>query len=550
MSTLTHQALSVPERRLKAVEPPHAGASAAMTVPDEQVTLRTWVAVIGSTIGAFLAILNIQVVGASLADIQGAIGAGVDDGGWITTSYLVAEIIVIPMSGWLARVFSLRTYLLTNIVLFLALTAACAFAHSLDQMIVVRALQGLAGGVLIPLAFAIIMTRLPASRHPVGMAIYSISVVFAPSIGPALGGYFNDTFGWQSIFFISLAPGAVMFAMLWYALDPTPRQLQLLRDGDWLGIATMAIGLGALETLLEEGSKDDWFGSPFIVRLAVIAAICLVAFVVNELRRSNPLLNLRLLARRNFGFGTAANFIFGASMYGWIYLVPQYLSRMQGYSAQQIGAVMIWIGLPQLLIIPFTPRLMKRFDGRRLAIIGFGLFIVGSLLAMPLSTDFAGPQFLGSSLTRALAQALMMAPLSAVAIAGIEREYAPSASALFNMLRNLGGAVGIAVLQTFLTDREQFHSNVLSGYVSYASEALTQRLDAMTRYFLDHGVSDPGFAHHEAVVAVGRAIRHQAFLMGFSDTIVMQSVVLVAALIAVVLLKKAPRPSGATGNSH
>ena len=206
--------------------PPLGAAPGLATDAAEQVPFKTWVAVIGSTVGAFLAILNIQVVGASLADIQGGIGAGIDDGGWITTSYLIAEIIVIPLSGWLASVFSLRAYLLTSTALFLGLTAACAFAQTLGQMIVIRAAQGFAGGVLIPLAFTIIMTKLPRSRHPVGLAIYSIAVVFAPSIGPALGGYFSDNFGWQSMFFLSLPPGLVMIAMLWYALEPAPRQLR------------------------------------------------------------------------------------------------------------------------------------------------------------------------------------------------------------------------------------------------------------------------------------------------------------------------------------
>jgi DHA2 family multidrug resistance protein len=182
--------------------------------------------------------------------------------------------------------------------------------------------------------------------------------------------------------------------------------------------------------------------------------------------------------------------------------------------------------------------LMRRYDGRALALVGFVLFIAGSLLAMPLSSDFSGPQFLSSSLMRALAQALMMAPLSAVTIAGIEHDNAPSASALFNMMRNLGGAVGIAVLQTFLTTREQFHSAMLSGYVNMASTAVTQRIDAMSRYLMARGISDADFARHEALVGVGRAIRRQAFFMGFSDTIVMQSIVLLAALGAVVLLKK------------
>jgi DHA2 family multidrug resistance protein len=542
MSTAATLSSRIAPQRDADLLPPAADA------PD-QVSFKTWVAVVGSTIGAFLAILNIQVVGASLADIQGGIGAGLDDGGWITTSYLVAEIIVIPLSAWLANIFSLRTYLLGSTVVFLGLTAACASAHTLGQMIVIRAAQGFAGGALIPLAFTIIMTKLPRSKHPVGLAVYSIAVVFAPSIGPALGGYFSDTFGWQSIFFLSLPSGLVMVAMLWYALESAPRQWHLLRQGDWLGMFTMAVGLGCLETVLEEGNKDDWFGSPFIVRLAVIAVLSLAAFIYVELKRAAPLLNLRLLARRNFGLGTCGNFIFGFSMFGWIYLVPQYLSRMQGYSSQQIGGVMIWLGLPQLLLIPFIPKVMQRVDTRRLVVVGYMLFIAGSLLAMRLSDDFAGPQFLSSSLVRALAQVLTMAPLSAIAIAGIEREHAGSASALFNAMRNMGGAVGIAMIQTFLTKREQFHSAILSSQVTLLDESTRQRIEHLAGYFLSSGVSDSSMAYREAVVAVGRGIRHQAFLLGFSDTIIMQSAVLGLGLAAVLFLRKVSQvPAGGQGH--
>ena len=542
MSTAATLSSRIAPQRDADLLPPTADA------PD-QVSFKTWVAVVGSTIGAFLAILNIQVVGASLADIQGGIGAGLDDGGWITTSYLVAEIIVIPLSAWLANIFSLRTYLLGSTVVFLGLTAACASAHTLGQMIVIRAAQGFAGGALIPLAFTIIMTKLPRSKHPVGLAVYSIAVVFAPSVGPALGGYFSDTFGWQSIFFLSLPSGLVMVAMLWYALESAPRQWHLLRQGDWLGMFTMAVGLGCLETVLEEGNKDDWFGSPFIVRLAVIAVVSLGAFIYVELKRAAPLLNLRLLARRNFGLGTCGNFIFGFSMFGWIYLVPQYLSRMQGYSSQQIGGVMIWLGLPQLLLIPFIPKVMQRVDTRRLVVVGYMLFIAGSLLAMRLSDDFSGPQFLSSSLVRALAQVLTMAPLSAIAIAGIEHEHAGSASALFNAMRNMGGAVGIAMIQTFLTKREQFHSAILSSQVTLLDESTRQRIEHLAGYFLSSGVSDSSTAYREAVVAVGRGIRHQAFLLGFSDTIIMQSAVLGLGLAAVLFLRKVSQVS-AGGQGH
>src|SRR5437588_6433536 len=225
-------------------------AAAAPGKAEPAVSVRTWIAVIGATLGAFMAVLNIQIVNASLADIQGAIGAGIDDGGWISTSYLVAGIVVIPLSGWLAQVFSIRIYLLTNAVLFLALSAACALAQDLPQMIVLRAIQGFTGGVLIPMAFTLIITLLPKPRQPIGLALFALSATFAPAIGPTIGGYLTENFGWQYIFYVNLAPGAIMIAMLYFSLETKPMKLSLLRQGDWPGIVTMAIGLGALQTVL------------------------------------------------------------------------------------------------------------------------------------------------------------------------------------------------------------------------------------------------------------------------------------------------------------
>jgi len=515
---------------------------------NDHVSARTWIAVVGAALGAFLAILNIQIVSSSLSDIQGAIGAGSDEGGWITTAYLVAEIIVIPMSGWLARVFSTRIYLLTNTVLFLILTVACAFAQNLGQMIVLRAMQGFAGGVLIPLAFSIIMTRLPPSKHAIGLSIYSISAIFAPSIGPVIGGYFNQTFGWQSIFYVNLLPGTIMLGLLWYSLDPEPRQLDLLRRGDWWGIISIAIGLGCLETVLEEGEKDDWFGSPFIVRLSVIAAVALSVFVVVQLRRKAPLLQLRLLARRNFGLGTLANFFFGLSMYTWVYIIPLYLARIHGYNSEQVGYVLIWIGIPQLLMLPLVPSLMRRFDPRKLVVLGYLILIAGSLLATNLSMSFAGPQFIASSLIRALGQVLVMTPLSAIAVSGIEREHAGSAAALFNMTRNLGGAIGIAVLQTFMSKSGKYHSDVITPQVSLFNGPTQQRLDQLTQWFLSRGVSDPEFARHQAMVDLGQLIHREASILAFSDTIILQSALLGLAFLAVLLLKKTK--TGNTGEAH
>jgi DHA2 family multidrug resistance protein len=512
------------------------------------VSVKTWVAVIGATLGAFMAVLNIQIVNASLADIQGAIGAGIDDGGWISTSYLIAEIVVIPLSGWLAQVFSVRLYLLTNAVLFLVLSAACALAQTLPQMIALRAVQGFTGGVLIPMAFTLIITLLPKAKQPIGLALFALSATFAPAIGPTIGGYLTENWGWQYIFYVNLAPGALMVGMLYFSLDAKPMKLSLLREGDWPGIITMAIGLSALQTVLEEGNKDDWFGSPFIVRLTVIAAVALSLFLWIELTAERPLLNLRLLLRRNFGLGMSANFLLGVALYGSVYILPVYLSRIQGYNSEQIGMVLAWTGLPQLVLIPLVPRLMKRFDPRLVIAVGFVLFAASSFMNIYMTTDYATDQLFWPNVVRAIGQALVMTPLSAVATAGIEAENAGSASGLFNMMRNLGGAVGIAVLQTFLTKREQYHSNVLMQSISMFEQATRTRLEQLTQYFVSHGAIDRTDALHRAYVAIGHIVQKQAFILAFSDTFYLLGAALIIALAAALLLKKPDHLS--SGGAH
>ncbi|TCA21592.1 DHA2 family efflux MFS transporter permease subunit [Rhizobium leguminosarum bv. viciae] len=522
--------------------------AAAPATPAAMSPLRMWAAVVGSTLGAFMAVLNIQIVNASLADIQGAIGAGTDDGGWISTSYLIAEIVVIPLSAWLARVFSVRNYLLVNAILFLIFSVACAFAANLQQMIILRAIQGFSGGVLIPMAFTIIITLLPKAKQPIGLALFALSATFAPAIGPTIGGYLTENWGWEYIFYVNLVPGALMVGMLWASLDRGAMNLKLLAKGDWPGIITMAIGLAALQTVLEEGNKEDWFGSDFIVRLSVIATVSLTLFLIIELKTAQPLLNLRLLVRRNFGFGIVANFLLGIALYGSVFVLPIYLTRIQGYNSEQIGMVLAWTGIPQLLLIPLVPRLMKRFDVRLLIVVGFALFAASNFMNVHMTGDYASDQLFWPNIVRAIGQALVFTPLSAIATAGIEQENAGSASALFNMMRNLGGAVGIASLQTFLSKREQFHSNILTNSVSVFEEATRDRIARLTGYFMSHGVSDQALASHKAVVAIALKIRKQANIMAFSDTFFLLGVALVVALLASLLLRKPGQLSG--GGAH
>jgi DHA2 family multidrug resistance protein len=511
------------------------------------VPLKTWIAVGGALIGAFLAVLNIQITNASLPYIEGGIGTGGVYGTWISTAYLIGEIIVIPLTDFLSRVFSLRRYLLANTALFLLFSVLCGQAHSLGEMIAFRALQGFFGGVLIPLAFTIVMTMLPRSKQPIGLAGFAISATFAPAIGPTIGGYLTDYYGWPWVFYINLAPGVVMLAALWYALPKGATQLGLLRQGDWFGIGLMAIGLAAFQTVLDDGNVYNWFNSPFIVALSLLAGVALIGFVAFEFVNPRPLVNFRLLGRRNFGLGTFSNFLMGFALYGSAYLLPQYLAVAQGFDSEQIGEVVAWTGLPQLLVIPLVPFLMKRVDPRLLVSLGLLVFAGSCFMNLELDQDYASPQLFWPNVIRAVGQAIVMTPISAIAMLGLGPAEAGAASGLFNMMRNLGGAIGTAAIETFFTHREQYHSAIITPGVSLLQPATRDRLADLQQYFMAHGFPDPAGAMHRAIIAVGRTIQVQATIMGFGDSFALIGVVLLTAVLAVAMLR---RGSAATGVAH
>ena len=505
---------------------------------EQPVSLQTWVAVGGALLGAFLAVLNIQITNASLPYIEGGIGTGGVYGTWVSTAYLIGEIIVIPLTDFLSRVFSLRRYLLANTALFLFFSVLCGHAHSLSEMIVFRALQGFAGGVLIPLAFTIVMTMLPASKRPIGLAGFAISATFAPAIGPTIGGYLTDYYGWPWVFYVNLAPGFVMLTALWFTLPKSAPRLGLLRQGDWLGIALMAVGLAAFQTVLDDGNVYNWFDSPFIVKLSLVSALALGAFILWQFITQAPLVNFRLLGRRNFGLGTLGNFLLGFALYGSAYLLPQYLAVAQGFDAEQIGQVMAWTGLPQLLVIPLVPLLMKRIDSRFLVGLGLVIFAASCFMNLRLDHDYAAPQFFWPDVIRALGQAIVMTPISAIALVGIAQNEAGAASGLFNMMRNLGGAIGTAAVETFFTHREQFHSAMITPQVSLVDPATRDRLSDLQRYFMAHGYPDPAGAMHRAIIALGQTIRAQATIMGYADAFALIGTVLLVAVVAVSILRK------------
>ncbi|MGA7127812.1 MAG: DHA2 family efflux MFS transporter permease subunit, partial [Chthoniobacterales bacterium] len=399
---------------------------------EEHVSLRTWIAVLGTILGAFMAVLDIQITNAALREITGGIGSTSVEASWVSTSYLIGEIITIPLTAWWGRVFGVRLYLLVNVSLFLVFSGLCGTATELTQMIFYRALQGFTGGVMIPMSFTVINTQLPPSRRAVGLVLFGVTATLAPAIGPYIGGLLTDNYGWPMVFYINLIPGAIMLAAILFAVDPEPLNMPLFWKGDWLGTVFMAIGLGSLIAFLEEGQNDDWFTSVFIQRCFTLAVIFIPLFIICELVSKTPIVNLRLLRIRNLGLASAVNFIMGASLYGSVFLLPEYLEQVQNYSASQTGEAMVLIGLPQLLIFPFVPRLMKKFDLRLIVFVGALIFGGSCLMNIYMNPQYGGPQFQLANIVRALGQPFTIVPLSAVATAGLLREQQADGSALFN----------------------------------------------------------------------------------------------------------------------
>lgn len=402
-----------------------------------------------------------------------------------------------------------------NSILFVFFSVCCGQTHSLDLMILFRVCQGFTGGVLIPLSFVVILTYLPPSKRAIGMAMFTVTATFAPALGPLLGGWLTDNYGWPFVFYINIIPGILLIAAVWFTMEQQPMNLGLLKKGDWWGIATMAIGLAAFEIVLEDGNRKDWLSDPGILKLAWTAAIFIPAFILIELRQKEPLVDLRLFARRNFALGSIVNVVLGIGLYGVVFILPLYLGQMHGYSATQIGGVIIWMGLPQLVVIPLIPKLMKFVDARILIGVGILLFGGSSFLDIQLDSNFAGPQFYIPLIIRALGQPLIMTPLSAVTTSGMAKgRESGAASALFNMMRNIGGSIGIAGLSTLLSMRERFHSERVGEAVTAYSDAVQERLQQTASYFLSQG-SDPYSANMRAIGAVGGIVRREAFLFAY-----------------------------------
>jgi DHA2 family multidrug resistance protein len=399
------------------------------------------------------------------------------------------------------------------------------------------------------MAMTLVMAKLPPSKRAVGMAIFGLTATLAPSMGPTLGGYLSELYGWPSIFYINWVPGLLLIAGVAYGLDHEERKLSELFNADWLGIAFMALGLGCLTIFLEEGNSKDWFESGFIIAFAGLAIVGLLGWVLTSAMRPQPFVNLGLFTQRNFLVASALAAVMGMGLYGSSFLLPLYLGQIAGYSPMQIGEVIMWAGLPQLFIMPFAAKLSMKVDNRILCSIGLGLFGLSCIMNAYMDATTGYDQLLLSQVVRALGQPFVMLTLSNFAMNGIAPKDTASASSLFNMIRNLGGSIGIALLATQLTQREHFHSARLGEAVNSFSAATQLRLDQLTQNFIGKGF-DPVTASDKALKAVDGIVRRESFVMAYNDGFLIVGAILLSCILILWLSDKVKSPSGGGAGAH
>ncbi len=503
----------------------------------DKMTLRHWAAVMGGALGAFMAILDIQVTNASLRDITGALNLSMSESGWISTAYLIAEIIVIPLTAFLSQVFGLKRYMLANCVVFLLASILCGLSWNLPSMVFCRALQGLSGGALIPLSFQIILTMMPEKQKALGLTIFGLTVTLAPTLGPSLGGWLTDEYGWRSIFFINLIPGILMILALNYGLVAEKLKLEKLKNLDWVSLFCLIIGLSGMTYILEDGPKKDWFDSINIRWGMIMAVIGIPIFIVRQFYIEQPLLKLSLFKNRNFALGTIITAVAGCALFSGIYGLSLYLAQVHDYSAAGIGKVLMWVGLPQLIIMPFIPFLMKRVDMRILAIIGLLMFAYSNYLNSVLNINIGGQQLKISLWIRAMGQPLFVIPLSAMAMALVSKEEAAEGSSIFNMMRNLGASLGIALTTTFLIKRQTTHLFQMSERLSAFDNRLVEKIFT-TEMQLRGGGLDAATAKIQSVKQIVQPVLRDSLIESFSDIFYVLTWALLFCCLLILLLKK------------
>jgi MFS transporter, DHA2 family, multidrug resistance protein len=493
--------------------------------------------------GMFMALLDIQIVASSLQNIGGGLSAAQDEISWVQTAYLIAEIIVIPLSGWLTRVFSTRWLFTVSAAGFTATSMLCAFAWNIDSMILFRALQGLLGASMIPTVFTSSFYYFQGPRQVYSAAVIGTIASVAPALGPVIGGWITDTLNWHWLFYINVAPGLAITLLVPFLVDIDKPDLRLLKDADYPGIALMAVFLGTLEYLLEEGTRWNWFDDTTIKTCAYISGASGLMFVARSLTFERPMVDLRALTNRNFSVGCFLSFVTGIGVFATIYLTPLFLGYVRGFSPSQTGLAVFSTGVASLVSVPAYIFLAKKIDTRWLMMLGMATFGLSMWSYSFITHEWGADQLLIPQILRGLPQVFAVAPSVHLGLGSLPPERLKYASGLFNMMRNLGGAVGIAICGAILNSRTNFHFVEIASHLTPANGPMQRLLDNVAqRYGMLPGGSPEGQA--AALKELWKLAYREASTLAYADAFRAIMLVFVVATLLVPLLRNVtPRPA-------
>jgi DHA2 family multidrug resistance protein len=522
--------------------PPARDRAPAATMADA-IPTRRLLAFLAMCFGMFMAFLDIQIVSSSLADIQAGLSASVDEIPWVQTSYLIAEVIAIPLSGFLSRALGTRVLFATSAAGFTLASIMCGASSSIDSMIVWRAIQGFIGGGMVPTVFASAYLIFQGPRQKYIAPVVGLIATLAPTIGPTIGGYLTDTFSWHWLFFVNVGPGIVVTIATIALVDFDKADLALLKNFDWWGLLSMAGFLGALEYVLEEGPRYEWLDDSTILTVAIVSALSAVVFFVRVLTAPAPIVDLRAFANRNFAVGSLFSFVLGIGLYGLTYLFPVYLAQVRGYDALMIGETLFVSGLVMFVTAPIAGKLNESFDPRFILVAGFIFFAIGTWQMTYVTSDWDFWELLWPQVFRGVGLMLAIIPVTNTALGTLPLDRVKNASGLFNLMRNLGGAIGLAAINTWFNDRMDLHLSRLHEAVNSASIPATEALANLATRFQG---SD---AHQQALAALNAMVRLQAAVMSYADVFLMLTVLFIG-LAALGLLMKRPQAPAGAGSAH
>jgi DHA2 family multidrug resistance protein len=504
-------------------------------------SVNPWLVAMSVMLATFMVVLDSSIANVALPHIAGSLSASTDESTWVLTSYLVSSAILLPASGWIARRIGRKRLLMISILIFTVASMLCGLSINMPMLILARILQGAGGGSMQPLSQAILLESFPPEQHGKAMAAYGVGIVVAPVIGPTLGGWITDSYTWRWIFYINLPVGLMALFMANLYIEDPPYLRRTVRVAiDYLGFGLMALWLGSMQLVLDKGQEADWFGALWIRWVTALSAAAFIGFVWQELRTSEPIVQLRALANRNFSLGTTITTFYGFVLYGITALLPLFLQTLLGYPALDSGLAVSPRGLGSVVAMLLVGSLANRVDGRVLLSVGLAIFGYSTFALSRINLGIAMSSVAIPNFINGFGGGFVFVPLTTMTMGLLQKQEMGNAAGIYNLMRNIGGSVGIAALTAQLARRSQIHQTYLAGHLAPGSPAAMAAAQGLSSYLHVAG-ADPTTANYAALGVIYRSLQQQAAMLAYADNFRLLAILSIACIPLVLLLAPARR---------